>query len=136
MRIYWYWPFARPEELPLACATLRAEDTITVQVIDREAAPTVSPCERVELRPDLPDVRRDVGRPPAWLASRTATYAGRAWRRERASAGLRPDICHLHYLNRFTDWLLPRRRGSPLVISVHDVMPHTSRLPLRGERSL
>jgi glycosyltransferase involved in cell wall biosynthesis len=136
MRIYWYWPFARPEELPLACATASADDEITVHVIDREAAPTAPPCARVLLRTDLPDVRRDLGRSPTWLASRSATYAERAWRRERTVAGLRPDVCHLHYLNRFTDWLLPRRRGSPLVLSVHDVMPHTSRLPRPAERAL
>ncbi len=136
MKIYWYWPFARPEELPLACATARPDDEITVQVIDREAAPAVSPCERVLLRRDLPDVRRDLGPSPAWLASRAATYGGRAWTRERAAAGLRPDVCHLHYLNRFTDWLLPRRRESPLVMSVHDVMPHASRLPRGAERKL
>lgn len=136
MRIYWYWPFARPEELPLACATARAGDEIAVHVIDREAAPVASSCARVVLRRDLPDVRRDLGRSPAWLASRAATYAGRAWRRERAAADLGPDICHLHYLNRFTDWVLPRRGSRPLVMSVHDVMPHTSRLPAGAERAL
>jgi glycosyltransferase involved in cell wall biosynthesis len=136
MRIYWYWPFARPEELPLACATARAGDEITVHVIDREAAPAASPCERVLLRRDLPDVRRDLARSPTWLTSRGATYAERAWTRERTAAGLRPDVCHLHYLNRFTDWLLPRRRDSLLVMSVHDVMPHASRLPRLTERAL
>jgi len=136
MRIYWYWPFARPEELPLADATARAGDDITVHVIDREAAPAVSPCERVLLRQDLPDVRRDLGRSPAWLASRTATYAERARRREAAIVSIGPDVCHLHYLNRFTDWVLPRRRGFRLVMSVHDVVPHESRLPPRAERAL
>lgn len=136
MRIYWYWPFARPEELPLACATARVGDEITVHVIDREAAPVTSPSDRVLLRRDLPDVRRDLGRSPAWPVSRAATYGRRARTREQAAAELRPDVCHLHYLNRFTDWLLPRRRGSPLVMSVHDVMPHVSRLPRRAERAL
>jgi glycosyltransferase involved in cell wall biosynthesis len=136
MRIYWYWPFARPEEMPLACATVRAGDKITVQVIDREAAPTVSPCPMVLLRRDLPDVRRDLRPSTRWLASRAGTYAGRAWRRERAASGLKPDLCHLHYVNRFTDWLLPRRRGVPLVMSVHDVTPHDVRLPRQAERTL
>lgn len=136
MRLYWYWPFARPEEMPLACATARAGDEITVHVIDREAAPMTSPCERVVLRRDLPDVHRDVRRPPAWVASRAATYTGRSFIRERAVARSRPDICHLHYLNRFTDWLLPPRRGFRLVMSVHDVVPHESRLPSRAERLL
>jgi glycosyltransferase involved in cell wall biosynthesis len=136
VRIYWYWPFARPEELPLACATVGADDEITVHVIDRDAAPAVSPCRPVLLRRDLPDVRRDLGRSPAWLASRAATYSGRAWRRERTITRLRPDVCHLHYLNRFTDWLLPRRRKFRLVMSVHDVVPHLSRLPRSAERAL
>jgi len=136
VKIYWYWPFARPEELPLACATARCDDEITVQAIDRQEAPAVSPCPAVVLRRDLPDVRRDVGRAPAWLASRAATYAGRAWARERTVGRLRPDVCHLHYLNRFTDWALPRRRGLRLVISVHDVVPHEARLPMPVERRL
>lgn len=136
MRIYWYWPFARPEELPLACATARAGDEITVHVIDRPGAPAASPCTRVLLRRDLPDVRRDVGRSPAWLASRAAAYTSRAWKRERAAAERGHDVCHLHYLNRFTDWLLPRRQASLLVMSVHDVMPHEVRLSPRAERAL
>jgi glycosyltransferase involved in cell wall biosynthesis len=136
MRIYWYWPFARPEELPLACATVRGDDQLTIHVIDREAAPATSLCARVELRRELPDVRRDVGRSPRWLASRAATYAGRAWSREQAARRLQPDVCHLHYLNRFTDWVLPRRRRSRLVMSVHDVMPHDARLAPPVERTL
>ena len=136
MRIYWYWPFARPEELPLAAATAAPGDDMTVHVIDREGAPSASPSAAVRLQRDLPDVRRDVGAGPAWLASRAGTYAGRAWRRERAEARLGADVCHLHYLNRFTDWVLPRRAGGRLVISVHDVTPHTSRLPERAERAL
>lgn len=136
MKIYWYWPFARPEELPLACATARTGDDLTVHVINREAAPSASPCEGVRLRRDLHDVRRDLGSSPAWVLSRIATYAGRSWRRERAAARLRPDVCHLHYLNRFTDWLLPRPGRFRLVISIHDVMPHESRLPWRAERAL
>lgn len=135
MRIYWYFPFARPEELPLARATARADDEITVHVIDREAAPAVSSFERVLLRRDLPDVRRDLRRSPAWLVSRAATYGARAWRMERAIAE-RPDVCHLHYVNRFTDWVLPRPRSCSLVMSVHDVIPHESRLPGRAERAL
>jgi len=136
VKIYWYWPFARPEELPLACATARRDDEITVHVIDREAAPSVSPCPSVVLQRDLPDVRRDIGRSPAWLASRAATYTGRAGARERTVARLRPDVCHLHYLNRFTDWALPRRRDLRLVMSVHDVVPHETRLPMPVERRL
>jgi glycosyltransferase involved in cell wall biosynthesis len=136
MRIYWYWPFARPEELPLACATARAGDEITVHVIDREAAPSTSPCEHVLLHRDLPDVRRDLGRSIAWLASRGATYAARARRRETALASIAPDVCHLHYVNRFTDWVLPRQRDFRLVMSVHDVVPHESRLPPGPERAL
>jgi len=136
MRIYWYWPFARPEELPLACATARAGDEIALHVIDREAAPAASPCQQVLLDRDLPDVRRDLRRSPVWVASRAATYSARSWRRERAVHQLRPDVCHLHYLNRFTDWLLPRSRRCRLVISVHDVVPHESRLPPGAERCL
>lgn len=136
MRVYWYWPFARPEELALACATARTGDEITVHVIDRAEAPAASSCERVLLRPDLPDVRRGFGRSPVWLASRAGTYAERARRRETALVSLRPDVCHLLYVNRFTDWALPRRRGFRFVMSVHDVVPHESRLPPRAEQAL
>ena len=136
MRIYWYWPFARAEELPLACATARPRDEITVHVIDRLGPPFDAPCDRVRLCEDLPDVRRDRARSPAWLFSRAGTYARRARQRERLIASFRPDVCHVHYLNRFTDWLLPLKARRALVISVHDVLPHEGRLPRHAEQAL
>ena len=43
MKIHWYWPFARPEELHWAEATCSEGEELVVQVIDREAAPTGGP---------------------------------------------------------------------------------------------
>ena len=129
----WYWPFARPEELPLACATARASDTVTVQVVNRDGAPEAPPCHRVTLLRSLPDVRREPAPGPIWGLSRAGTYLRRAQRRKQLFEHIAPDVLHLHYLNRFTDWAGPRTRDIPLVMSVHDVLPHDTRLPSRAE---
>jgi glycosyltransferase involved in cell wall biosynthesis len=129
MRILWYFPFARPEEIPLACATARDDDEIVVQVIDRPAAPTAADCPQVTIRRDLADVDRGEMHRVAWMLSRAVTYGRRARARDRAARRLAPDLCHVHYLNRFTDPLLLRRLRSPIVLSVHDVVAHQQRLP-------
>ena len=66
-----------------------------------------------------------------WVASRGLTYARRALARGRAVDAGDFDVCHVVYLNPFTDpldlWAL--RRKVPLVSTVHDVVPHNSRVP-------
>lgn len=125
MKFHWYWPFAREEELEWAIATARPGDSVLVEVIDRDAAPTAGQHGEVTVVRDLPDVNRATN-PLTWFPSRASTYVRRAARRRSTWASSHFDLVHLHYLNRFTDAFsaLP----TPLVMSVHDVTPHRNRL--------
>lgn len=122
--------------MPLACATARPGDELCVQVLDHDAAPAASPCPQVRIDRDLPDVVRRRMRRAHWAGSRASTYARRARIREHAVRSFDPDVCHIHYINRFTDPLLLRRLEAPLVVSVHDVVPHETRLSMGMERRL
>src|SRR4051794_36877350 len=116
MRAHWYWPFAREEELELARCTIRGNDEIVAQVLDRPAAPPAGQHMGVTIVRELPDVRRDLGR-MLWAPSRVQTY----WRRERARRRSWSaddfDLFHLHYLNRFTDGVVPLP-ARPIIFSV------------------
>ncbi len=131
MDFYWYWPFARSEELEWAAQTARPGEHVTLQVIDRSVAPPAGTTERTTVLRDLPDVDRRVRGRARWLTSRATTYRQRAARRRAVLAAGSFDLVHLQYVNRFTDaWAaLPH----PLVMSVHDVVPHTTRLGDRAE---
>lgn len=125
MRFHWYWPFARPEELGWAASTARLGDSVLVQVIDRPQAPEAGRVGAVTVVRDLPDVERGVTA-LGWGPSRARTYVGRAAARRRTWRSSEFDLVHLHYLNRFTDAISPF--PTPVVLSVHDVVPHQSRL--------
>ncbi|MFW5471874.1 glycosyltransferase family 4 protein [Knoellia sp. CPCC 206450] len=133
MRFHWYWPFARPEEIGWAAATARPGESVLVQVIDRPAAPEAGEHGAVTVVRDLPDVERGVS-PVRWLPSRARTYLGRAGVRRQTWRTGDFDLVHLHYLNRFTDAVVPL--PSPVVLSVHDVVPHQPRLGRAEERLL
>lgn len=133
VRFHWYWPFAREEELDWAIATARPDDTVVVQVIDRVQAPSAGAYGQVSVVRDLPEIKRGVSR-LGWLPSRTVTYARRAAARSTMWRSGSFDLVHLHYLNRFTDAVVPL--PSPLVMSVHDVVPHVPRLGSRVEHEL
>lgn len=134
MRFYWYWPFARSEELEWARATVRPGEEVAVHVIDRTAAPAASSHGQVTVVRDLPDVDRDAQGVARWATSRASTYLTRErLRRARWRSG-DFDLVHLHYLNRFTDVWSPLPH--PLVMSVHDVVPHVPRIGRRAERQL
>lgn len=133
MRFQWYWPFARSEELDWAKFVLRPGEQIVVQVVDRDVAPEAGTEGGVTVVRDLPDVDRSVGR-ASWAFSRSATYRERAAARRRQWRSGDFDLVHLHYVNRFTDaisWL-----PHPLVMSVHDLVPHVPRLGATFERRL
>lgn len=125
MRFHWYWPFARSEELDWALWTARVGESIVVQVIDREPAPTAGVHGPVTVVRDLPDVDRNVSK-ALWAPSRASTYVKRAAARRAMWQTTTFDLVHLHYVNRFTDAVA--RLPSPLVLSVHDVVPHRARL--------
>lgn len=133
MRFHWYWPFARTEELNWARSTVRPGEEIVAEVINRSEAPPAGSDGGLTVRRDLPDVNRAVGR-LGWLPSRAATYTRRAAVRRRQWNSSEYDLFHVHYVNRFTDTFA--RFPRPLVISVHDVMPHQPRLGQRAEHRL
>jgi len=129
VRLLWYWPFARPEELDWARGVARCGSRVTVVVIDREGAPVPTEKDRLiglDVARVLPDVDRSTTSGPRWLWSRTRTYLQRAKARRTLLLSGRFDIVHYHYLNRFTDaW---RRPKGLWIASVHDVSPHRPRL--------
>ena len=133
MKFHWYWPFARSEELDWARGTARPGEEIVIEVVDRAEAPAAGTDGRVTVVRDLPDVDRDVRR-AAWTLSRAKTYRARAAIRGRHWHAEDFDLFHVHYVNRFTDGLVSLPR--PIVMSVHDVTPHVSRLGHRGEARL
>lgn len=134
MRFMWYWPFARREELDWALGTAREGDSIVVQVIDRPAAPAAGSRGAITVVRDLVDVDRGELSGVRWLGSRTRTYRERSRARKVLWQSEQFDLVHLHYLNRFTDAMSPLPR--PLVMSVHDVLPHAPRLGSAVEHRL
>lgn len=137
MKIHWYWPFARPEEITLAHSTvLESEDQIRIDVIDRNGAPEPTLEGSVEIHRSLPDVDRSQRHAVSWLLSRAATYAKRAQTRRQIWRNHNFDLVHIHYLNRFTDAFLRSKQRPILVVSVHDVVPHNPRWPTWLETQL
>ena len=130
MRIYWYWPFAREEDVALAHATPGPDDTLTVHALDRPGAPRES-TDRVTIRAELPDVAARSEGTLRWAASRIATYRRRARLRQAALTRDHFDVAHVAFLNQYTDIVDLRRiaRRLPLVTTIHDVVPHRTRLP-------
>jgi glycosyltransferase involved in cell wall biosynthesis len=130
MRIYWYWPFARAEDIELARSTPGPDDTLTVHALDRPGAPRDS-TERVSIRSVLPDVDGAPDNSLRWARSRVGTYVQRARLRRAELASGHYDVCHIAFLNQYTDVvdlrLLARR--ARIVTTVHDVVPHRTRLP-------
>lgn len=117
----------------MAYATVADFDQLVIEVIDREAAPKAGTRGGVTVVRDLRDVDRSVGQ-LAWVPSRAVTYLSRSRSRGRHWQAEGFDLFHLHYINRYTDAVtsLPR----PLVMSVHDVVPHVPRLGRRLEHGL
>ena len=138
MNFYWYWPYLRREELGLAEGLVGDGDRLVVHTTPRPTDPIVSPNPQWEVRPTLPAVEDRSEGSATWVASRGLTYARRALARRRTVDAGNFDVCHVVYLNPFTDaldlWALGRK--VPLVSTVHDVVPHNSRVPAPVERRL
>lgn len=132
MRIYWYWPTPHLRPHPWPPATTRPGDEIVVHALAPPHEGTVEPVDDYTLRRELPraPAGHRTGR-PRWWTSRAETYWQRARLRDVAVATGAFDLCHVHHVNRATDWwAIPRlRRHAPVVLSVHDVLPHARRLP-------
>lgn len=131
MNLYWYWPFLRREELVLAPAVLTPGDHLVIHTTPRPVDPITSPVSACEVRATLPAVRDRSEGSMAWVGSRAATYVTRARARRYAVRRGRFDVAHVIYLNPFTDALTlgALARRVPLVCTVHDVVPHHSRVP-------
>jgi glycosyltransferase involved in cell wall biosynthesis len=130
LRWYWYWPFAREEDIELARATPGPDDHLTVHALDRPGAPRESTA-RVTFRSDLPDVPPSTEGSVRWATSRVTTYARRAAARRGAIRTGGFDLAHIAFLNQYTDTVELRllARRVPIVTTVHDVVPHRTRLP-------
>jgi glycosyltransferase involved in cell wall biosynthesis len=137
MRWYWYWPFAREEDIELARATPGPDDHLTVHALDRPGAPRVS-TDRVTFRAELPDVPARSEGTLQWVTSRIATYYRRAAARQSLVTHGGFDLAHIAFLNQYTDTVELRRlaRRVPLVTTVHDVIPHRTRLPAPLQQQL
>ncbi len=133
MRLHWYWPFVRVEELSMAHAVVNEGDTLTIEAVNRDAAPLAQSSGGVTVVRDLPDVNRAVG-PLRWAPSRANTYRRRARVRAEHWRSDRYDLFHIHYLNRFTD--STAKLPAPLVMSVHDAVPHVPRIGSWAEHRL
>jgi len=138
VNIYWYWPFLRREEMVLADGLLRPGDRLVVQTTPRPSDPIVSHDPAREIRATLPGVRDRAEGSAAWLLSRGSTYIRRARARRRALRDESFGVAHIVYLNPFTDALdlASLQRHVPIVSTVHDVVPHHSRVPDAVERRL
>lgn len=137
MRIYWYWPFAREEDIELARATPGPGDHLTVHALDRPGAPRES-TERVTFRSELPDVPPRSEGSLAWATSRIGTYRRRTAARRSLVANGDFDLAHIAFLNQYTDTVALRHLGRrvPIVTTVHDVLPHRTRLPAAVQHRL
>jgi glycosyltransferase involved in cell wall biosynthesis len=138
VNVYWYWPFLRREELSLAAGVVDEGDRLLVHTTPRPADPIVSPDPRWVVDDTLPAVEDHAEGSIPWMASRGLTYARRAVARRRTARHGAFDVAHVVYLNPFTDpfTLHALGRHVPLVSSVHDVVPHNTRVPRAFEERL
>lgn len=138
MRIYWYWPFAREEEMGLVGEVAGPGDQLLVEVLARPTSPSAAADQRWSVRAAVRELPTRRHGSVTWAVSRARTYAGRALDRRRTVRSFRPDVCHVMFQNRLVDWVdLPSlARKAVLVSTVHDVVPHDSRLPEPVERKL
>jgi glycosyltransferase involved in cell wall biosynthesis len=137
LRIYWYWPHPHRTANLLALATMRPDDTLTVEALPSLAGETFGTVAEYEVVRDLPDPTMVPRWPPARVGRRASIAAGRARARRRLlRRGF--DIAQIELLTYQSDWLdLPGiRRRLPVVATVHDVRPHVSKLPTRVETAL
>lgn len=132
MRFYWYWPFAREEYAAKGVGAIRdPDDELLMHVARRPGAPAAGRTGRVVIDDSVPDVAPATERSLRWAASRAATYVTRSRSRAKTVDAYRPDVVHVHFVNYFTDaWAIPRlARRRPTIVTIHDAVPHASRLP-------
>ena len=139
MRILWYWPHPHRGESATAVHTSRAGDELTVLCLESFAGERLGPSgARYDVRRELPDVRRTASGPLAKAVDRLRVHVVRAWRRHRVVRAGAIDVVHVHMPAPLVDAVaLPAlRRHAPVVLHVHDVVPHRYRVLPQAERWL
>jgi glycosyltransferase involved in cell wall biosynthesis len=138
MNIYWYWPFARCEELGLAEATLRPADRLVIHSLGGPTGLNEARDARYRLIATLPPAAPVREGSLSWVLSRSRTYVSRVVQRRKLIRSGEFDVCHIIFLNYFTDVidLVRLRRRLPVVCTVNDVTPHQRRLPKKVETML
>jgi glycosyltransferase involved in cell wall biosynthesis len=137
VRIYWYWPFAKAEDLSVPNAVPQPGDELVLHTIPgRIPDPSVAP--NLEVRSTLAGVGDERERSLRWAWARSRSYLARSRERYRTVRDGDFDVCHVMFLNYFTDWydLSRLARHAALVFEVHDITPHHARLPRALERAL
>jgi glycosyltransferase involved in cell wall biosynthesis len=139
VKIYWYWPFLREEELGVVEAAVQPGDELIVQSLARAEGAAARQGPGWSVRPSLPEVPPAREHTPSWFASRATTYSRRALERRRLERSFRPDLTHVMFLNYFTD-AARLRAGlggrAVRVSSVHDAVPHQPRLSPRVQHAV
>jgi glycosyltransferase involved in cell wall biosynthesis len=139
LKVYWYWPYIRDELLALARALPETgDDEVVVHAMAGRVAGPVASGPGWRVAPTLPAVAPRAEGSVRWAASRATTYLGQARARRRLLRDEQFDVAHVMFLNYFVDAFDLRavRRRQPLVVTVHDVVPHQSRVPRAVERAL
>ena len=136
MRVLLHWPFLRSEEAVIGSALADAGCDVTILTLDRHGAPDAVDTPGLRIVPMLREVGEHRRWTPTWLVDRMGAYLQRTRVRRRFVA--QADVVHVWFVNRFLDaFSIPRlARRTTVVVHVHDVMPHATRLPLWVERLL
>ena len=139
--VYWYAPFDNAGELSLARAiSSKLSGSLVVQSCSSRFGEDLpgGDSEPFTLVRDLPPPAGENGEPRS-RRGRLEVARERAVRRRRLIAATKPSLIHLHTYNPVTDWYdAPRlrRRGVPVVQSIHNVRPHDQQFPRPVETQL
>ncbi|MGZ6962772.1 MAG: glycosyltransferase family 4 protein [Acidimicrobiia bacterium] len=138
MNLYWFWPYLRQEELVIAEGAVQPGDHLVVHTTNRVDEPVVAQVPGCVVEPTLIGVAPREEGSLRWAVSRATTYVQRARARSRAVREGGFDVAHMMYLNPFVDAVDLSRLGRriPLVSTVHDVVPHQSRVPAAVEHRM
>src|SRR5262245_39559371 len=102
--IYWYCPFPYPHIPHLARTVMRDGDRLFAHLpVDGLHDPVDSRPSGYEVVYELPDVTPSREHRMGWVVSRALTYRHRANLRRTRARSRYFDICHIHFLNYFTD---------------------------------
>lgn len=138
LRVYWYAPFDNALETQLAAGVAPLVGQLTVQSCShRFACPLPISSDFRHVR-NLPPPAGELGEKRTKFRRLTVALQRARLRHKQVTEGSF-DIAHLHTYNPITDWIAIRQLRSvvPIIVqSVHDVRPHTRRMPRWLETSV